>query len=149
MTVAFSSEVDRLLHRAFAKAREAHHLSMTVEHLVLEMLREEPVLRYLRGCGTNVDTLRALLEAKVASFRTAQIETVETQPNGEFSRVVRRTIEDAGKQRRESIVLHDVFLAILEEPDGYAASLLVAQTSNPAAFEALRKERERAAKRSP
>ena len=148
MTVAFSNEVKNLLHRAFAKAREAHHLSMTVEHLVLEMLGEEAVVRYLRGCGTNVETLRALLEAKVASFRTAQIDTVETQPNGEFSQVVRRAIDDAGKERRKEVVLHDVFLAILEERNGYAASLLIGQTSNPAAFEELRKERSRVAKRS-
>ena len=148
MTVAFSSEVEQVLHRGFAKARAAHHLSMTVEHLVLEMLKEQEVADYLAGCGTDVATLKALLEAKVASFRTAQIETVETQPNGEFSRVIRRAIDDAGKERRTSIELRDVFLSILEEPKGFAASLLLQRTSNAAAFEQLRARRSKLAKRA-
>lgn len=142
MTAAFSAEAEAVMHRGFARARAAHHLSMTVEHLVLEMLAEAPVVKYLRvACGTDVDTLRALLEARVASFRAAQIETVETQPNAEFSRMVRRAIDDAGKERRREIVLHDLFLAILEEPDGFAASLILQRTANAQAFEALRHER--------
>lgn len=149
MTVAFSGEVGAVLHRGFACARAAHHLSMTVEHLVLELLKEAEVARYLAGCGTNVTTLETLLKAKVSSFRTAQIETVETQPNSEFSRVIRRAIDDAGKERRTSIELRDMFLSILEEPKGFAASLLLQQTSNPAAFEQLRARRSRLAKRPP
>lgn len=149
MTVAFSGEVEAVLHRGFAKARAAHHLSMTVEHLVLELLKEKEVAGYLEGCGTDIATLKALLEAKVASLRTAQIETVETQPNGEFSRVIRRAIDDAGKERRTSIELRDMFLSILEEPKGFAATLLLRQTSNPGAFEQLRARRSKLAKRAP
>jgi ATP-dependent Clp protease ATP-binding subunit ClpA len=148
MTVAFSAEAEAVMHRGFARARAAHHLSMTVEHLVLVMLAEAPVVKYLRTCGTDVETLRALLEARVASFRAAQIETVETQPNAEFSRMVRRAIDDAGKERRAEIVLHDLFLALLEEPGGFAASLILQRTSNPQAFEALRQERTRRADRA-
>ncbi|HUP30553.1 MAG TPA: Clp protease N-terminal domain-containing protein [Usitatibacter sp.] len=149
MTVAFSSEVEAVLHRGFAKARAAHHLSMTVEHLVLEMLKEPEVAGYLESCGTDVVTLKTLLEAKVASFRTAQIETVETQPNSEFSRVIRRAIDDAGKERRTSIELRDMFLSILEEPKGFAAALLLQRTTNPGAFEQLRARRSRLTKRAP
>ena len=148
MTAAFSAEAKEVMHRGFASARAANHLSMTVEHLVLEMLRDKSVVGYLKKCGTDIETLKALLEAKVASFRTAQIQTVETQGNAEFTRVIRRAIDDAGRERRESIVLHDLFLAILEETTGFAASLLLQQTANPEAFEALRKERARLAKRT-
>jgi ATP-dependent Clp protease ATP-binding subunit ClpA len=148
MTVAFSGELEAVLHRGFANARAAHHLSMTVEHLLLELLKEKDVARYLESCGTGVAALKTLLEAKVASFRTAQIQTVETQPNSEFSRVIRRAIDDAGKERRSSIELRDMFLAIIEEPQGVAASLLLQQTSNPAAFEQLRARRAKLAKRA-
>ena len=148
MAVVFSPEAEAIMHRGFANARKAHHLSMTVEHLVLEMLREKPVAKYLAGCGTDVGTLTALLTAKVASFRAAQIETVETQANAEFSRLIRRAIDEAAIEQRSVIVLHDLFLAVLDEPNSYTASLILQQTSDPAAFDALRRERARRAKRA-
>jgi ATP-dependent Clp protease ATP-binding subunit ClpA len=148
VTVAFSPEAKEVMHRGFASARAANHLSMTVEHLVLEMLREKAVVDYLAKCGTNLEALKALLGAKVASFRTAQIQTVETQGNTEFTRMIRRAIDDAGKERRPTVLLHDLFLAILEEPTGFTAQLLVQQTAHPQAFEALRTERARLAKKS-
>ncbi len=141
MAVAFSPEAEAVMHRGFARARALHHLSMTVEHLVLEMLKESPVVAYLVKCGTDIETLKALLEAQVASFRTAQLSTVDAQANDEFARMVRRAIDDAGRERRTSIVLHDLFLAILEEERGHAAALLRSQTSNPAAFDSLRAQR--------
>ena len=148
MKSVLSGEVETVLHRGFARAREANHLLMTIEHLAVEMLREQEVVRYLRDCGTDLDTLTALLEAKVASLRTAQIVTVGTQPSGEFSRVIRKSIDDAAKVGRESVMLSDLFLAILDERDGFTASLIVGQTPNPDAFEALRRARSRVAKRT-
>ncbi len=147
MAVAFSPEAEAVMHRGFARARTLHHLSMTVEHLVLEMLKEPPVLAYLAKCGTDIETLKALLEAKVASFRTAQLSTIDAQANDEFARVVRRSIDDAGRERRTSIVLHDLFLSILEDEKSHAAQLLVQQTARPGSFEAMRKERARVANR--
>ncbi len=147
MAVAFSPEAEAVMHRGFARARALHHLTMTVEHLVLEMLKEPPVVAYLVKCGTDVETLNALLAAKVASLRTAQLSTIDAQANDEFARMIRRAIDDAGLERRTSIVLHDLFLSILQDEKSHAAQLLLQQTARPDAFEAMRKERSRVAKR--
>ena len=136
-----SDESKALLHRGFAQARAANHLSMTVEHLMVEMLREVAVVQFLQRCGTDVATLRALLVAKIASFRAAQIETVGTQPSEEFTRVTRRAIDAAEAAGRRLVLPSDLFLAILEEGTGFTATLIRQQTADAAAFDALRRRR--------
>lgn len=107
------------------------------------------MVKFLRECGTDVDTVKALLDAKVASFRAAQIETVGTQPNGEFSRAIRRSIDAASRAGRQSILLADLFLAILEEGEGFTASLILQQTADPGAFDELRRRRSNEARPHP
>ncbi|RME34869.1 MAG: hypothetical protein D6786_03630, partial [Gammaproteobacteria bacterium] len=54
-----SQELEHSLNEAFRQARLKRHEFMTVEHLLLALLDNDEVERVLKGCGADVDRLRA------------------------------------------------------------------------------------------
>ena len=63
-----SQELEFCLNDAFAKARDARHEFLTVEHLLLSILDTPKVREILRACGADLNRLKdALNELKEQS----------------------------------------------------------------------------------
>ena len=123
-----SREVEVLLHRSFVSAREAKHASITVEHLVLEMLREAAIVAHLGDCGIGVEEMRTYLESKVSATARAgesDGEDFDTQPTPDFQRVIQRAILGVQKQHRAEVTPFDVLTAVLEHKNSLAALWLL------------------------
>ncbi len=136
-----SSEVEVVMHRCFVSARGAGHHFITVEHMVLEMLREAPVIRHLESCAIDVDGLRKKLEERVAGTSAAKspMEDFDTQPTLDFQKVVERAILRVQKQKRNEVLLGDLLAAVLNQQDSLAATLLLEESARSKTTERLRK----------
>ena len=56
-----SQELEFCLNDAFAKAREARHEFLTVEHLLVSILDTPKVREILRACGADINKLKEAL----------------------------------------------------------------------------------------
>src|ERR1043165_4363547 len=95
-----SKNLEKSLHRAFARAAERRHEYATLEHLLLAMTEDEDATPVLKACGVDIDRLRHDLE----SFVDNRLKGIVTQtpseplPTAGFQRVVQRA---AGHVRSE------------------------------------------------
>ena len=134
--MTISEEVQTVLHRAFVGAREAGHSIITPEHLALELILEPETATYLTRCGTNL----VAVEARLRSFleQIAANAEAETTPTPAFQHVVGAAIQRTTADRREFVMLRDLFLAILDERKSVASSAITEATRDAQVFEELR-----------
>jgi ATP-dependent Clp protease ATP-binding subunit ClpA len=136
--MTFSEEVEGVLNRAFAAASEAGHAEITPEHIALELIVEEETATYLARCGTDLIAVEARLRDYLGSIEPAEEEEPDTQPNGEFQRVVEAAMQRAEDDDREQLMLRDLFLALLDERESIASIAILEATREPQVFEDLR-----------
>jgi ATP-dependent Clp protease ATP-binding subunit ClpA len=126
-----SPAAEAVLHRCFVSARSARRRFVTVEHMVLEMLREAPVVQHLKTCAVNVDAFRLDLEAaisKVDTYSAAEDEP-DTQPTVEFQRVIQKAILDAQSSGQREVSLIDLLAAALKQKGSFVANRLLDETA--------------------
>lgn len=93
-----SPELEAVLHQCFVDARRLRHRVMTVDHLVLEVLKRPSAIQYLTDRSVNVEALRSSVGARVAATEAASPDDDyygETIPTQEFQRVIQRAINVA------------------------------------------------------
>ena len=69
-----SQELEFCLNDAFAKARDARHEFLTVEHLLLSILDTPKVREILRACGADLDPAQGLAQRAPRSHHAAPAE---------------------------------------------------------------------------
>ena len=77
-----SQELEFCLNDAFAKARDARHEFLTVEHLLLSILDTPKVREILRACGADINRLKDSLNEHLdrTTPRLPSDEDREVQP---------------------------------------------------------------------
>jgi ATP-dependent Clp protease ATP-binding subunit ClpA len=92
-----SPELEGVLHRCFVEAIESRHRVLTVNHLVLEALKQPSAIQYLTDRSLDVERLRSSVEAKVLATETAPDngDYAETVPTHEFQQLIERAINTA------------------------------------------------------
>jgi ATP-dependent Clp protease ATP-binding subunit ClpA len=126
-----SSELESCLHQAFHEARSAHHEFLTVEHLLLAILRAAAVRAALKGCGADIDQLGADLRRRVAvnTLRWVPMpgEEHSAQPDLGFHRVLRRAVFRVKSGFKAEVGVVDVLVSTFSEKQSHAAFLLKRQ----------------------
>lgn len=89
-----SADLQASLRRAFVEGRKLRHETLSVEHLLLELLRDGQVAQVLRACRVDVDDMRGRLLPIVCDTTPVAIgvSPVDPQASPEFQRVVQRAI---------------------------------------------------------
>jgi ATP-dependent Clp protease adapter protein ClpS len=121
-----AQELEVILHQAFVGARAAGHEYITVEHLLLAVLKSTAVAAIVERCGADAKELRSSLSRHIGQMDRPIVDgqEIDTQPALAFQRVIQRAIlnvQAAGTQEVGSV---DVLAAIIPEPKSYAAQLL-------------------------
>lgn len=125
----FNQDVQIAFSLAVREAQRRHHEYLTTEHILFAILFEEEGQKIVRGCGGDVDELKAMLE----DFFTHQLETlpgedefIPEQTVG-LQRLLQRTVVHMHSAGKKEIGLGDVLAAILEEQNSHASAYLEAQ----------------------
>ncbi|MBU1188424.1 MAG: ATP-dependent Clp protease ATP-binding subunit ClpA [Gammaproteobacteria bacterium] len=122
----FTKQLKQAIDHATHYAHEMRHEFVTVEHLLLALLREPSVSEVLLACNADIELLDRDLCDVLASTVPEMPADVEhaSQPTVAFNRVLRRAIyhvQSSGNQMVQGI---NILVAIFAEQQSHAAWLL-------------------------
>ena len=117
------------MHDAWMDARARRHEFVTLEHLLIALLREERARDILQACGANLKKLehelKAYLDKKIQPLPgRGQVEPAQTVGLGRVLSMAYWHAQNSGEVQIES---GDVLAALLEEKDSHARYLLEQQ----------------------
>jgi len=136
--MTFSNEVEGVLHRAYVAALEAGHAKITPEHIALELLVEDETVTYLERCGTDLVAVESRLREYLQRIRSNAGADLDPQPSPAFQRVVETAMQRTEAEGRETLMLRDLFLALVDERGSTASLAILEATREPQVFEELR-----------
>ena len=136
MTV--SEEVEGVLHRAFAGASEAGHAIIAPEHMALEIIVEEEIAAFLERCGTDLVAVESRLREHLGRIEPGADAQAGARPDAAFQHIVASAIQQTEADRREHVMLRDLFLALIDERGSIARAAILDATREPRIFEELR-----------
>jgi ATP-dependent Clp protease ATP-binding subunit ClpA len=121
-----SQELEFCLNDAFAKARDARHEFLTVEHLLLSILDTPKVREILRACGADLNKLKDSLNDHLdrTTPRLPNDEDREVQPTLGFQRVLQRAVFHVQSSGKKEVGVANVLIAIFSEKQSHAVHLL-------------------------
>jgi ATP-dependent Clp protease ATP-binding subunit ClpA len=121
-----SQELEICLNDAFAKAREARHEFLTVEHLLVSILDTPKVREILRACGADIPRLKDSLNEHLdrTTPRLANDEDREVQPTLGFQRVLQRAVFHVQSSGKKEVGVANVLIAIFSEKQSHAVHFL-------------------------
>ncbi|MBX5482413.1 MAG: ATP-dependent Clp protease ATP-binding subunit ClpA [Myxococcaceae bacterium] len=123
---SIAKELQATFRAARAEAKKMRHEYLTLEHLLLAMLKDKRSAEVLRACGGNLKRM----EQKLTAFL---MDTVEQLPEGDESdpqqtigveRVLNRAAIHALSAEQKTIDGGDVLVAFFREEESYALFVL-------------------------
>jgi ATP-dependent Clp protease ATP-binding subunit ClpA len=125
-TPLIAKELQTSFRLALAEAKRMRHEYLTLEHLLLAMLRDKRTCEVLKACGADLERVKQKLVKYLA-------ENVEQLPDGAHAepqqtigveRVLQRAAIHALSAEQKVIDGGDVLVALFREADSYAAFCL-------------------------
>jgi ATP-dependent Clp protease ATP-binding subunit ClpA len=110
-----SKEVRTVLHRTFVLAHRSNHRHVTLDHLVLEMLFEPPIVDRLLELSVDVYAIRDKLRLTLTRLDVGtQDDNQDVQLTVELEGVMQKAIHDARAACHLEVSLLDLFAVILK-----------------------------------
>jgi ATP-dependent Clp protease ATP-binding subunit ClpA len=122
-------ELQLTLQSAYREAVLRRHSYLTVEHLLYALLHESAGAEILQHAGADVRRLKRDLER----FFSEDLESepgedpVEAHQTLAFHRVLQHALDHSEGAEKEEVEVGDLLVALFQEPDSYAVTLLRAQ----------------------
>src|SRR5215472_15956351 len=122
-------ELQATLNLAIKEAINRRHEHLTLEHLLLALLRDRTGAKVIRNCGGDIDWLRGELEGFLATKMEQLPEGGEERPEGTpaFERVIERAALQAQASGQQEIDAGNVLAALFQERQSHAVYLLEQQ----------------------
>lgn len=111
---------------AHHEAQRRRHEFMTVEYLLLALLKDEPTARVLKKAGANLRQLESKLELALEEEQDELPDSVETGPVPTigFQRVLQRAARHVDASGKQELRGENVIVAMFAEQDSKAVQLL-------------------------
>lgn len=124
-----SKELEITLNHAFTAAHEKRHEFITVEHLLLALLKTATVEPILKACACDISKLGQDLSQYIEETMTLIPQSVqrETQPTLGFQRVLQRAVFHVQASDKKEVNGANIFVALFSEQDSHAVYLLSKQ----------------------
>jgi len=121
-----AKELQAALRTAFDEATRLRHEYVTLEHLLLALLKDARASKGLRACGANVPRLRKELEAFLAESMSPVPDDVDITPQTTLSveRVLQRAAIHVMSSDQKVIDGGSVLVQMFKEADSHAVFLL-------------------------
>ncbi len=120
------SQLDQNISEVYTLARQKRHELLTMEHLMLALLKNKQALQVLRMVGADLHLLEQELQVLIAQHvKILPAETeFETQPTLAFRRVIQRAIYSAQSAEVSQVTGDRVLVAMFDESDSHVVYLL-------------------------
>jgi len=122
-----SEELNQIIMAAFNEAKNRKHEFLTPEHMLYASLFFKEGLGIVRGCGGDVDALRADLEAHLKDKVPVIEGDAEPVQSLGFQNVMERAIWHTASAQKETLDLGDVFVSLFQERESHASFFLQKQ----------------------
>ena len=121
-----AKELQASIRFALAEAKRMHHEYLTLEHLLLGLLRDPRCLEVLRACGARIDRLKQRLDTFLEESVEQLPEGVEGEPQQTIAieRVLQRAAFHALSAEQKVMDSADVLVAIYREDSSQALHFL-------------------------
>jgi ATP-dependent Clp protease ATP-binding subunit ClpA len=115
-------EIEQIVDSAVKIAREHSHEYVTVEHVLLAMLRHKPFKRVVESFGTNLGALDSELEGFLIASATSGNLNATNQPKktNALERCFNRALTQVLFTGRKTVTTLDLYLAIMTETNSHA-----------------------------
>ncbi|MCX7545183.1 ATP-dependent Clp protease ATP-binding subunit ClpA [Marinicella gelatinilytica] len=120
------SQLDQNISEIYTLARQKRHELLTMEHLMLALLKNKQALQVLKMVGADLHLLEQDLQVLIAQHvKILPAETdFETQPTLAFRRVIQRAIYSAQSAEVSQVTGDRVLVAMFDESDSHVVYLL-------------------------
>ncbi|VFM95841.1 MAG: ATP-dependent Clp protease ATP-binding subunit ClpA [Candidatus Kentron sp. G] len=121
-----SKSLEASLDTAFRTARKLEHEFVTVEHLLLALIRDTETTEVLIACGANVGDLARQIDSYLGQTMPVlpPNRSQEMQPTLGFKRVLQRAVLHVQSAGKQTVTGGDVLVAIFSESESQAVYLL-------------------------
>ena len=125
----FSDDLENSLNIALSLASQSNHEFVTVEHLLLSIIRDDTVKEILKACGANLEELRTDLENFVDNNipKVEEAENYEPRATHGFKRVFQRAMIHVQSAGHKEVSCKNVLIAIYGENESHAVFFLHSQ----------------------
>ena len=127
------TELENYLNRVFKRARHARHEFITVEHLLLGIIKDQGVSSVLAGVGCDLVVLEKELKVYIDTTTPLVSEgkdDYEPQPTTGFQRCLQRAVFHVQSKGDNFVSATHVLVAVYSEKDSIANSALLSQGAN-------------------
>lgn len=123
-----NKQLQSVINAVFNEAQSLGYEYLTVEHLLLFLIKESTISKILTDLNIDQEQLRKELTAYIeqnASYLSDEHYEQITEPTIAFHRVLERAVIQVQSAEKESVTVSDVLVAILNEEESYSAYLLM------------------------
>lgn len=122
-----NEDLQLAINEAFTEAQSFGYEYLTLEHLMLFLMKDHSVIKALADLKVNYDSLLDDLSHYVeqnSTYLASDDHSKMTEPTAAFQRVIQRTALQIQSSDRKEMTSLDVLVSILKEEEAYAAYLL-------------------------
>lgn len=123
-----NKQLQSVINAVFNEAQSLGYEYLTVEHLLLFLIKESTISKILTDLNIDQEQLTKELTAYIeqnASYLSDEHYKQITEPTIAFHRVLERAVIQVQSAEKESVTVSDVLVAILNEEESYSAYLLM------------------------
>lgn len=119
-------EVEQILERASAEAKERRHEYLCLEHILFSILMEEKGTTIIRACGGNVSRLKIRLEQFFATELERMNLSLHTPPQTlAVQRVLQRAVLHSEYSSAKTLTVGDLIAALYTESESHSVYFLL------------------------
>ena len=129
-----NESLENIFEHAVKEAEKRRHEYVTIEHLLLSLIKDQEVGTVLAELKTNVSAMildiENYLDTKCADIVSKSVNPVAARKTASLERLMNRAFTQALFQGRQSVTSIDVLLSIFAEKKSYGAFFLKAHKVN-------------------
>lgn len=121
-----NKDLQLIINQAFSDAQSFGYEYLTVEQLLMALLKDKSVVKVLTALRLDYEGILDNLVVYIEQNSTylPNQENVMTEPTTAFQRVIQRAAIEVESAQKDEITSLDVLIAILNEEESYACSIL-------------------------
>ena len=122
-----SPEIESIIERAIAFAKERKHQYCTVEHLLLALINHPPFKKCIVTFGADIDTMNSEIGSYLNGLHAIETKDSEVVPRrtNSLERVMNRSVTQVLFTGRRQVTTIDLYLSIASEGNSHAHYFLL------------------------
>ncbi len=131
-----SPEIENIIERAIAEAKQRKHQYCTVEHLLLALITHKPFKKCIASFGADIETMVDEVTAYLNGQHSIEAKDPEVVPRrtNSLERVINRSVTQVLFTGRRQVTTIDFYLSIAAESNSHAHYFLLKYGVHKAEF---------------